>query len=158
LWCVDVGRKGDVSPVDDNFDPKAEVNKNSALVWHYGGMAPKGSDRPYVFGRTLSTCAVQDGLCYAGELAGFVHCLDAKTGKPYWVHDMEASTWSSPYWVDGKVFFGNDAGQLCIFTHGKEYKEPKVIDMEGKIRATPVVANGVLYVMTENKLYAIARK
>ena len=32
------------------------------------------------------------------------------------------------------------------------------IDMQGKVRATPVVANGVLYIMTENKLYAIASK
>jgi hypothetical protein len=28
-------------------------------------------------------------------------------------------------------------------------------DMDGRVRATPVSANGVLYVMTENKLYAI---
>ena len=27
--------------------------------------------------------------------------------------------------------------------------------MGSKVRATPVVVNGVLYVMTENKLYAI---
>ena len=32
------------------------------------------------------------------------------------------------------------------------------VDMGGKVRATPVVANGVLYVMTENKLYAIKTK
>jgi len=30
--------------------------------------------------------------------------------------------------------------------------------MQGKVRATPVAANGVLYIMTENKLYAIAAK
>src|SRR5262249_8233002 len=38
LWCIDITKEGDVSPVDDNFDPKAPVNKNSALVWHYGGL------------------------------------------------------------------------------------------------------------------------
>ena len=39
------------------YDPKAPENKNSALVWHYGGEAPKGAERNYLFGRTLSTCA-----------------------------------------------------------------------------------------------------
>ena len=30
--------------------------------------------------------------------------------------------------------------------------------MGSPVRATPVVANGVLYVVTENKLYAIGKK
>ena len=29
--------------------------------------------------------------------------------------------------------------------------------MDSSVRATPVAANGVLYVMTENKLYAIKK-
>lgn len=170
LWCIDIAKaieKGktnkdnDVSPVNDNFDPKADVNKNSALVWHYGGKAPADAERNYTFGRTLSTCAVHDGLVYACELAGYFHCLDAKTGKLVWEHNMGSATWSSPYLVDGKVFQGNDAGQLFIFKHGKEKEEPKVIEFGAKyVRATPIVANGVMYVLTETptKLYAIQKK
>src|SRR5262249_20348003 len=83
LWCIDItktpkNKDKDLSPVDDNFDPKSPKNKDSALVWHYGGVTPKGveSDRPYLFGRTLSTCAVHDGLCYAADLNGYVYCFD----------------------------------------------------------------------------------
>jgi len=155
LWCIDIAKKGDVSPANNNFNPDDPANKGSALVWHYGGPAPEGSDRNYIFGRTLSTCAVHDGLVYVAELAGYIHCLDAKTGKKYWDHDMGAATWSSPYWVDGKVYIGNDNGELLVFAHGKEKKLLSTINMEGKVRATPVAANGVLYVMTENRLYAI---
>jgi outer membrane protein assembly factor BamB len=170
LWCIDIAKaieKGktnkdhDVSAVNDNFDPTADVNKNSALVWHYGGKAGADAERNYLFGRTMSTCAVHDGLVYACELAGYVHCLDAKTGKQYWEHNMESATWGSPYFVDGKIFQGNDAGQLFIFKHGKTKEDPKVIDFSAKyVRATPVVANGVLYVLTETptKLYAIEKK
>jgi outer membrane protein assembly factor BamB len=155
LWCIDATKRGDVSPVNNNFNPADPINKGSALVWHYGGPAPEGSDRNYIFGRTLSTCAIHDGLLYVAELAGYVHCLDAKTGKKYWDHDMGAAMWSSSYWVDGKVYVGNDNGELLVFAHGKEKKLLSTMNMEGKIRATPVAANGVLYVMTENKLYAI---
>jgi len=155
LWCIDITKKGDVSPVNDNFDPKAAVNKDSALVWHYGGEAPDGAERPFVFGRTMSTCAIHDGLLYVADLTGVVYCLDAKTGTKYWDHEMNAQTWSSPYWVDGKVYMGNDKKKVLIFAHGKEKKDPVEIDMKGLVRATPVAANGVLYVMTENKLYAI---
>jgi outer membrane protein assembly factor BamB len=156
LWCIDITKEGDVSPADDNFDPKSPANKNSALVWHYGGLGdPDKIGRNYYFGRTMSSCAIHDGLLYVAELAGYLHCLDARTGEKYWDHDMGAATWSSPYWVDGKIYQGNDNGELLIFAHGKEKKLITTIDMQGKVRATPVVANGVLYVMTENKLYAI---
>ncbi|HXG12026.1 MAG TPA: PQQ-binding-like beta-propeller repeat protein [Gemmataceae bacterium] len=161
LWCIDITKQGDVSPVNDNFDPKAPENKNSALVWHYGGFGdPKKIGRPYYFGRTMSTCCVHDGLLYVGELGGYFHCLDAKTGQKYWEHNMEAPIWTSPYYVDGKVYMGNDKGVLYVFQHGKEKKILNEIQMEGNIRATPVACNGVLYVMTENvtKLYAITNK
>src|SRR5262249_50061545 len=119
---------------------------------------PRPPGRNYQYGRTLSTCAVHDGLVYAAEQAGYLHCLDARTGKKYWDHNMRAATWSSPYWVDGKVFMGNDDGIIFIFQHGKDKKIIAQVDMDEKVRATPTVANGILYVMTETKLYAIAAR
>ncbi len=72
LWCVDITKEPknkdkDLSPVNDNFDPKAPENKDSALVWHYGGNAPADFDRAFYFGRSMSTCCVRDGLVYAAE-------------------------------------------------------------------------------------------
>ncbi len=167
FWCVDVEKatklKGDVSSEsvagDDGKAQKAMRNPKSCLVWHFGGLIDPAPDdgREYYFGRTMSTAAVADGLIYLGEQEGFLHCLDARTGKKYWDHDLKGSTWSSPYVVDGKVYMGNDKNKLQIFAHGKEKKKIAEIDMKGMVRATPVAANGVLYVMTENKLYAIKK-
>jgi outer membrane protein assembly factor BamB len=170
LWCVDLERAvvngranaGDVSPVKDNFDPKAPVNRDSALAWHYGDVNPTRKPRPYHFGRTMSTCAVHDGLVYATEFDGWLHCLDARTGELYWQHRMDADTWSSPYCVDGKVYLGNELGQFLVFKAGKKKELLNTVEMATDsatmIRATPVAANGVLYVVSENpcKLYAIA--
>jgi outer membrane protein assembly factor BamB len=167
LWCIDLARavaKGktnkdnDVSPVNDNFDPAAPVNKDSALVWHYGGPAPDGSRRDYIFGRTMSTCAVHDGLVYAAELAGYLHCLDAQTGKVYWVHDLKSAIWGSPYWVDGRIYLGNEDGDVYVYEHGKELRKPARMEMDNAVKSTPVAVNGVLYIMTEARLYAIAKK
>jgi outer membrane protein assembly factor BamB len=156
LWCIDLTKTGDVSPVDDNFDPKAAVNKNSALVWHFGGTAQGQSDRDYAFGRTLSTCAIHDNLLYISELAGYVYCIDAQTGQKYWDHDLKAEVWGSPYYVDGKVFVGTGDGDVHVFAHGKEKKVLGKIEMEDAINSTPVACNGVLYVMTMKNLYAIS--
>jgi outer membrane protein assembly factor BamB len=163
FWCIDITKKGDLSPQEDNFDPSAPVNKGSGLVWHYGGdnasakAEVKIPGRNYVFSRTLSTAAVHDGLVYIADMGGFLHCLDARTGKRYWYHDLKAAVWSSPYWVDGKVYIGTDDGILYVFAHGKEKRILAENDMGSEaIRATPVAANGRLYVQTETKLYAIA--
>jgi outer membrane protein assembly factor BamB len=172
LWCIDIAKtpankEKDLSPVNDNFDPKAAVNKDSGLVWHYGGyLDPKPAQgRDYRFGRTMSTCSVHEGLVYAADFDGHFYCLDAKTGKLNYDHDMNAETWSSPYWVDGHVYIGNEEGKILIFKHGAKKELVGTIDMSGngtftspRVRATPVACNGVLYVMSEGptKLWAIS--
>jgi outer membrane protein assembly factor BamB len=165
LWCVDLARalaRGrtnpgrDVSPVHDNFNPKDPVNRDSALHWHYGGPAPRGLGRRHLFGRTLSTCAVHDGLVYAADLGGYLHCLDAETGRRYWDHSLQGDTWGSPYWADGKVFLGNEEGEVFVFAHGRKKILLARVDMGEPIRGMPVAANGVLYVVTRTHLFAIA--
>jgi len=166
LWCIDItkdpkNKDKDLSPVEDNFDPKAEVNKDSGLVWHFGGTVmpkPEGAGREFVFGRTVSTVAIHDGLLYAAELAGYLNCLDARTGKKHWEFDMKANTWSSPYYAEGKVFMGTDDGTLFVFPHGKEKKKPTKIDMSEALLSPPTAVNGTLYISNGYNLFAIATK
>src|SRR5262249_45706124 len=155
FWCIDPGKKGNVSPVNDNWDPKAAVNMNSALVWHYGGeiMPVPKKGRRVEFGRTMSTAAIHDGLVYISEDSGYLHCLDAKAGKKYWEHAPKTGIWGSPYWVDGKVYLGVDDGDVYVFAHGKAKKLIRQIEMEEPIQSTPVAVNGVLYVLTKTKLF-----
>ncbi len=160
LWCIDITKKGDVSPKNDNFDPKAPENKDSALVWHYGGTLAKKDEleRTIQFGPTISSCAVQDGLLYAIEDQGFLHCLDAQTGKRQWVYDLSAGSFSAPYWVAGKVYAAADDGSVRIFAHGRKMNLLATADMDTRMESTPVVVNNVLYVATTSKLYAIGAK
>jgi len=163
LWCVDITKSGDLSPVKDNFDPKAPENQKSGLVWHYGGAYDNATadkvGRPNVFGRTIGSCAIHDGLLYVADLAGFLHCVDAQTGQPYWVYDTKGEIWGSPMWADGKVYIWTGDGDIHIRAHGKNMKLLGKVEMnDGQIFSTPVVANGTLYVMTNKSLWAIANK
>ena len=165
LWCIDITKTGDVSPelvIDAKVDPpRTKPNPNAAVVWHFGGFVQMKDrwriNRDYYFGRTMSTVAVHDGLLYATEVAGYLHCLDARTGKQLWEHDLKASVWGSPYWVDDKVYLATEEGDIWIFPHGRVKEPPKKIEMEQSVRGTPVACNGVLYIMTERSLYAISR-
>jgi outer membrane protein assembly factor BamB len=106
--------------------------------------------------RSISTAAVADGLVYVSDLSGILHCLDAKTGMPRWTFDMVAPVWGSPLVADGKVFLGDEDGDIAVFKTGPEMQKIAEIDMGDWVHSTPVAANGVLYVMTGSSLYAIA--
>jgi outer membrane protein assembly factor BamB len=169
--CIDATKTGDVSP--GGFGPDAVQPKNSALVWSYGGPivpAPK-NDRKVAFCSTVSTCAIHDGLIYIPEETGYLHCLEAAKGKKLWEYDFRTSVTSSPYYVDGKVYVGTEDGDMVIFEAGKEckvYDQKKMqfvktercennIEM-GETLSTPAVVNGVLFIATKSKVFAISAK
>ncbi len=160
FWCIDITKTGDVSPAPGDFDPKSPKNRNSALVWHYGGEVnprPK-QGRAVHFGQTMSTAAVQDGLVYILEETGYMHCLDAATGKKEWEHDFKCGLWGSAYWVGGKVYVGSEDGEISIFAAGRAKRHLGSVDMGEAIQSTPTVAGGTLYVTTKSKLFAIGGK
>jgi outer membrane protein assembly factor BamB len=163
LFCIDPTKEGDVSVDLEDTPGRGKRNPNSAVLWH----TPRGRlsqelaeklERTFAFGSTMSTCVVHDGLVYAPEMAGFLHCLDAKSGAMYWRQDLYADVWGSPLWVDGKIYLGTADGEVWIFPHGKEKKEPTKINMDSPVYSSPVFANGVLYIMTQNRLYAIQER
>lgn len=105
-------------------------------------------------GRTISTPSIADGLLYLSDYAGKVYCLDAETGQKYWEHDTLSHIWGSTTVADGKVFLGNEDGELTILKAGKEYEELAVIEYPTSIYSSVVVANGTFYVTTNTHLYA----
>jgi outer membrane protein assembly factor BamB len=104
----------------------------------------------------MSTCAIKDGLLYTADLSGFLYCLDVRTGEQRWRHDTLSAIWGSPYVVDGKVFLGDEEGDVVVLRHGPELKEISTIDMGNPVYTTPVAANGTLYVSNQRTLYAVA--
>jgi uncharacterized protein (TIGR03067 family) len=156
--CIDATKTGDVSP--SGLSPQAVQGKNSALLWSYGGPLEPAlkKGRPVLFGRTISTCAVHDGLVYIPEQNGYMHCLDALSGKVRWIYDFKTSIWGSPYYVDGKIYIGTEDGEMIIFQAGRQMKVIDKIDMAERLLGTPVVVNGVMFIATKSKLFAISAK
>lgn len=130
LHCIDATRTGDIT--------------KTGRVWSYKGI-----------GRSMSTVAVADGLVYAADVAGGVHCLDAATGKPCWVHPTKQEIWSSPLAADGKVYVGTQRKVLWVFRAGRDKQVLARVRLPHAVSATPVAANGVLYVTTSRLLYAV---
>lgn len=130
LYAIDATKRGDIT--------------ESGRLWHYNKIR-----------RSISTAAVKDGIVYYPDFSGFLHALDAKTGAVLWVHDMFAAMWSSAFVVDNKVYLGDEDGDITIFQHGREKKVLNEVNMGSSVYSTAVTANGTLFFMTRNNLYAI---
>ena len=96
-----------------------------------------------------------DGLVYIASFSGFLHCLDADTGEEYWQYDTFASIWGSPFVVDGKVYLGDEDGDVVILEHGKTMNLLTELNMGNSVYSTPVPANGTLFLNNRNRLFAL---
>jgi outer membrane protein assembly factor BamB len=130
FYAIDATKRGDIT--------------TSGLVFHFDKIR-----------RSVSTAAIADDLVYISDFSGFLHCLDANTGQEYWVHDTFAAIWGSPIVIDGKVYLGDEDGDIVILQAGKTEKVIAEINMGSSVYATPVPANGAIILNNRNVIYSI---
>ena len=130
LQCIDATQSGDIT--------------DSALLWSHP------LDK-----HSCSTPSISDGLAFAADCAGKVHCIDAETGQGYWSHELRKGIWGSTLVADGKVYVGSRAGDFLVFAADKEKRILALAQFDDPICTAPVAANGVLYVTTMKELYAL---
>ena len=133
LYAIDPTKRGDIT--------------TTGLVWHYDKIR-----------RSISTAAVHEGVVYYADFSGFLHALDAKTGQVFWTHDMFAAVWGSPLVVEGRIYLGDEDGDITILQAGRELKVIGEMNMGSSVYATPVPANGALFISGRNQLFALSVK
>jgi outer membrane protein assembly factor BamB len=104
----------------------------------------------------MSSPAVAGDLVFIADTARTIHCVEAATGKGLWTHDAKGDFWASPFVVDGKMYIGTRKGDFYVFEASREKKLLHTVEFGVGISATPVAANGALYVSTMRELYALA--
>jgi outer membrane protein assembly factor BamB len=101
LLCIDATKTGDIS--------------KTGVIWDYGATQLVDDPKSPKINRALSTVSIDGGLVYVGDYAGWVHCVDAETGRLQWKHDSLSHIWGSTLVADGKVFIGNEDGLVNVF-------------------------------------------
>ena len=133
LYAIDATKRGDITA--------------SGRIWQYDKIK-----------RSISTGAIANGLLFYADFTGYLHCLDVNTGHPYWTHDMLSTVWGSPMAIDGKVYLGDEDGDVLVMEAGKQEKLIATMSMGSTVYSTPVPVNGTLFVTNRDQLFAIARK
>lgn len=176
LWCIDPTKDGNISPtlavdkdgkeiphrrlqaIEPDRGEKAVPNPNTGMIWHYSEHDGNGDgkiDFEETMHRSCGTVAIKDDILYIADFSGLFHCLNALTGEPYWTHDMFAAAWGSPLITEGKVYIGDEDGDITIFKLSPEMEIINEINMGNAVYSTPVFANGTLYVANKSTLFAI---
>lgn len=130
LYAIDGTKRGDIT--------------ETGRLWHYGRIR-----------RSISTGAIHNGLLYYADFSGFLHALDIKSGEPVWVHDTLAAVWGSPIIIDGKLYLGDEDGDVIVLEAGREEKPLAEMNLGSSVYSTPVPANGTLFIATRNRLFAL---
>lgn len=132
--------------IDFNLSPKL------ALAWQNSEPRFTGS---------VSAPVVDAARVYYG-LGPHLYALDVATGAVQWQYPTDASTqigaFNAPLALDGaNVFAGNDDGNLYCFDAQKgtitwQFKTG------GSVHTAPVVQDGVVYLASQNQVYAVDEK
>jgi outer membrane protein assembly factor BamB len=131
MYCIDATKRGDIT--------------KTGMVWHFDKIR-----------RSISTPAIKDGVVYQADFSGFLYALDAKTGQEIWQHDLFAAVWGSPILIDGKLYIGDEDGDVVIMQEGRTKKIIAELNMGSSVYSTPVPANGTLYISNRNQLFALS--
>ncbi len=105
----------------------------------------------------MSTAAIRDGVLYISSLSGFLHALNSETGEAFWTYDTFAAVWASPFVADGKVYLGDEDGDIVVLRAGKDMEVLGEYNMGAAVYSTPVVGDdAVMYILTRNRLWALS--
>jgi outer membrane protein assembly factor BamB len=132
MYAIDGTKRGDIT--------------QSGLVWHYDAIR-----------RSISTAAIHEGILYMPDFSGFLHALDVATGKPHWVHDTFAAVWSSAMVIDGKIYLGDEDGDVVVLKAGPQEEVIAEMNMGSSVYSSVVPANGALFIASRNQLFALAK-
>lgn len=132
MFCIDAAKTGDIT--------------ESGKIWQFSDLS-----------RSMSTCAIYDGLVVIPDLNGFLYCLDAATGKQHWKYDTLAAVWGSATIIDGNIYLGDEDGDVAILKASSTLEEISEQTLDNTAYSTPVAANGVLYITSRNELFAFTQ-
>ncbi|MCC7338187.1 MAG: PQQ-binding-like beta-propeller repeat protein [Pirellulaceae bacterium] len=145
---VPTAKAGPLVALRVNEQLKGDVSSNPAVLkWHR-------SETPDV-----SIPLIVDDLVYLLHKDGKLQCVELATGKELYhqrTHTVQHR--SSPVYADGRIYFCGKDGVCTVVKAGRNFEILAENEMNGEpITASPIVANGTLFLRTYAAVYAIRK-
>lgn len=125
-----------------------------------GSLAPQYVRWTYTRGLpTVPSSVVYDGVLTMVKDSGIVTSLDIANGKLLAQGRAEGrgNYYASLVAGDGKVYLASERGVITVLKSGAEAKTLSSHDFGERIMATPVIADGVMFIRTDEALYSFKK-
>jgi outer membrane protein assembly factor BamB len=138
LMAIKLGKDGDLTGSD-------------AIAWsHTRGLAYTTSPVLY------------DNKLYVVTDNGMVSAFNATTGEPFYSQTRLPKTYNvkaSPVGANGKLYLATEDGDVVVLKMGEKFEVLGVNTLEDQVFiATPVIADGEIYLRGQNTLFCISEK
>ncbi len=114
------------------------------LLWH----VPTGA--PYV-----SSVVHYNGVVYMASDLGILQAADAATGVRLFQGRTGNLYSAAPIAGDGKVYFVSETGETVVLKAAREFEILARNQLDGRFIASPVIANGLLLLRSDEELIAV---
>ena len=68
---------------------------------------------------------------------------------------MLSASWASPLIADGKVYMGNEYGDVLVFELSAEKNLLATNTLDSAVYTTPIAAGDTIYIANRNRVFAI---
>ncbi len=123
---------------------RGDIAGTRNLMWH----VPTGA--PYV-----SSLVQYEGIVYLASDAGILQAADAATGKRLFQGRTGNLYTAAPVAGDGKVYFVSESGETVVLKAARSFEILARNQLEGRFLASPVIANGLLFLRSDDELIAV---
>jgi outer membrane protein assembly factor BamB len=129
---------------------RGNLTDSEHVLWHVGNKANGERGASYV-----PSPLAAGGLFYVVSDAGYVSCLEAKTGQRLWMKKLGRRHSASPVLVEGKLFFPDDDGTTFVLRAGRDFEVLAKNGLGEACYASPAVSRGQMFLRTLHHLWCI---
>jgi outer membrane protein assembly factor BamB len=103
----------------------------------------------------VASLLYHDGLVYVATTFAVLAAFEASSGEFLWEFDSDDGFYSSPVIADNKLYIFDTGGKAYIFRPGREADLITTSELGERVFATPVFAEGRMYIRGNKYLYCI---
>ena len=103
----------------------------------------------------VASLLYHDGLVYVATTFAVLAAFEASTGEFLWEFDTDDGFYSSPVIADNKLYIFDTGGKAYVFRPGREPDLVATSVLGDRVFATPVFAEGRMYIRGNKFLYCI---